>query len=316
MGDGLAVVDEGTPMALDGDIGEVYLVPGPALVHRLLATRAKTEAALRAARSTARAPAATADGAVIEVSANVGAPGEVAAAVAAGADGVGLFRTEFLFMGRDTMPDEDEQEAAYRAAAEALDGRPLVLRTLDAGADKDYEILGDVYGTFLGVRGIRLGLQRPAMFETQLRAILRVAAAHPIRVMFPMVATVDELRSAHAAVDRARSALGTDAPLEVGVMVEVPAAALTAGALSGGADFLSIGTNDLTQYTLAADRGNEQVAELGDALHPAVLRLILATVEGARVHERWVGVCGELAGDAAATPLLLQPVNVAHTLYS
>src|SRR5207249_2404873 len=217
VGDGLAVVDEGTPMALDGDIGEVYLVPGPALVHRLLATRAKTETALRAARATARAPAATADGAVIEVSANVGAPGEVAAAVAAGADGVGLFRTEFLFMGRDAMPDEDEQ----------------------------------------------------------------------------------------AAVDRARSALGTDAPLEVGVMVEVPAAALTAGALSGGADFLSIGTNDLTQYTLAADRGNEQVAELGDALHPAVLRLILATVEGARVHERWVGVCGELAGDAAATPLLL-----------
>ncbi len=307
VGDGLAVVDEGTPMALDGDTGEVFVVPGSAVVHRLLATRATREAALRAARSDARAPAVTADGTVIEVSANVGAPGEVEAAVAAGADGVGLFRTEFLFMGRDTMPDEDEQEAAYRAAAEALKGRPLLLRTLDAGADKPIPYLDQAPepNPFLGVRGIRLGLRRPAMLETQLRAILRVAAAHPVRVMFPMVATVDELRSARAAVDRARAALGTDAPLEVGVMVEVPAAALTAGALSDRADFLSIGTNDLTQYTLAADRGNERVAELGDALHPAVLRLILATVEGARVHERWVGVCGELAADATATALLL-----------
>jgi phosphoenolpyruvate-protein kinase (PTS system EI component) len=208
-------------------------------------------------------------------------------------------------MGRDRMPDEDEQEAAYRAAAEALDGRPMLIRTLDAGADKPLPYLGQAHeeNPFLGVRGVRLGLARPEILETQLRAILRVAADHRVRVMFPMVTTRDELRRARGVLEGARA--GLDAPLEVGIMIEVPAAALTAGSLAAEADFFSIGTNDLTQYVMAADRGNEHVAALTDALHPAVLALIRATVEGARAHGRWVGVCGELAGDAAAAPLLL-----------
>jgi multiphosphoryl transfer protein len=307
VGEPLAGVEEGTPLALDGGAGIVYLDPDPEVVEGLSAEQRVRDRALDAARQLARSPALTIDGVVIEVAANVAAPADVDAAVTAGADGVGLFRTEFLFMGRDTMPDEDEQAAAYAAAAEALDGRPLLLRTLDAGADKPIPYLGQASeaNPFLGVRGIRLGLQRPALLDTQLRAIVRVAGAHRVRVMFPMIGTLEEVRRARAALDRAREEIGGRAELEVGIMVEVPAAALTASALAAEVDFFSIGTNDLTQYTLAADRGNEHVAALTDALHPAVLRLIRATVEGARSHGRWVGVCGELGGDALATSLLL-----------
>jgi phosphocarrier protein FPr len=270
---------------------------------------ARTAGALadEAARAMASTPAVTADGETIEVSANVGTPEEVAPAVAQGADGVGLFRTEFLFMDRDAMPTEDEQEAAYRLAAEALHGRPLLLRTLDAGADKPLPYLGQPPepNPFLGVRGVRLGLARPDLLLPQLRAVVRVAADFPVRVMFPMVATADELRRALALLEEARRAVGSGTELETGIMVEVPAAALTAPALAPSVDFFSIGTNDLTQYVLAADRGNEHVAALSDALHPAVLRLIEATTIAARAHGRWVGVCGELAGDASATSLLL-----------
>jgi phosphoenolpyruvate-protein phosphotransferase/dihydroxyacetone kinase phosphotransfer subunit len=307
VGELLAGVSEGTALALDGGTGVVYLDPDPALVNRLRGEQHERDQALDAARELARSPAVTIDGVVIEVAANVARPQDVSAAVTAGADGVGLFRTEFLFMGRDDMPDEDEQTAAYTAAAEALDGRPLLLRTLDAGADKPIPYLGQApeANPFLGVRGIRLGLQRPALLDTQLRAIVRVSLEHRLRVMFPMISTLEEVRQARAALDRARAALGARAELEVGIMVEVPAAALTAGLLAAEVDFFSIGTNDLTQYTLAADRGNEHVAALTDALHPAVLRLIRSTVEGARGHGRWVGVCGELGGDALATSLLL-----------
>ena len=307
VGEALAGVTEGASLALDGGTGVLYLDPEPALLDRLRGEQEERGRVLGAAREMARSPAVTIDGAVIEVAANVGGPAEVDAAVIAGADGVGLFRTEFLFMGRDAMPDEDEQMAAYTAAAEALDGRPLLLRTLDAGADKPIPYLRQPpeENPFLGVRGIRLGLSRPALLDTQLRAIVRVAAHHRLRVMFPMISTLDEVRQARTALDRAREALGSAVELEVGIMVEVPAAALTAAALAAEVDFFSIGTNDLTQYTLAADRGNEHVAGLTDALHPGVLRLIQATVEGARTHGRWVGVCGELGGDVLATPLLL-----------
>ncbi|MBA3765093.1 MAG: phosphoenolpyruvate--protein phosphotransferase [Actinobacteria bacterium] len=252
-------------------------------------------------------PAVTVDGTTIEVSANVGGPDEVTDAVAAGADGIGLFRTELLFMHRESLPDEQEQETVYRVSAAALAGRPLLIRTLDAGADKPVAALerAPEVNPFLGVRGIRLGLERPDLLLVQLQALLRVAADHPLRVMFPMVATVEELTEARALLERARATTGVDAAMEVGIMVEVPAAALSAAALSAHADFFSIGTNDLTQYTFAADRGNEHVAELNDSLHPAVLRLIAATVDGARTHDRWVGICGELAGDELATPLLL-----------
>jgi phosphoenolpyruvate-protein phosphotransferase len=307
VGEALDGVVDGTPLAVEADAGLVHVDPGAELTERLADERRTRAATLETVRARAAAPARTRDGLTVEVAANVGGPLEVATAVAAGADGVGLFRTEFLFMGRTDVPGEDEQAEAYAEAARALGGRPLLIRTLDAGADKPVPALGQAAeeNPFLGVRGIRLGLERPAVLETQLRAVLRVAADHPVRVMFPMVSTLDDLLGARAALERARTQLGSRATVEVGVMIEVPAAALTAAALAADAEFFSIGTNDLTQYTLAADRGNERVAALNDALHPAVLRLVRATVGGARAHGRWVGVCGEIAADPVATPLLL-----------
>ncbi len=305
LGAGVLDLEEGSTVVLDGRSGELLVDPSPDDVTNL-ETQADALARARArAHEGAHEPAVTRDGVLVEVAANVGGSSEVPAVLEAGADGIGLFRTEFLFMGRDRMPDEDEQEAAYRQAAVTLAGRPLLIRTLDAGADKPLPYLGQdrEANPFLGVRGLRLGLERPAILRTQLRAILRVASDHPVRVMFPMVTTRDELRRALAVLEEARA--GSEVQLEAGVMIEVPAAALTAGVLAAEADFFSIGTNDLTQYTLAADRGNERVAALTDALHPAVLALIQATVQGARARGRWVGVCGEIAGDPTATPLLL-----------
>jgi phosphoenolpyruvate-protein phosphotransferase len=248
----------------------------------------------------------TRDGHRIGVLANLGSPDEAAAAVEAGAEGVGLLRTEFLFLARTEPPGEDEQVRTYSAIAEALRGRPLVVRTLDAGADKPLPFLPrrPEENPFLGERGIRLSLAEPALLRAQLRAVLRAAARHDVRVMFPMVASVDELRRARSLLEEARVELGAEA-VEVGVMVEVPAAALAADALAREAAFLSIGTNDLAQYTMAAERGNDRVAALTDALHPPVLRLIRDVATAAAAHGRPVAVCGEVASEALAVPLLV-----------
>jgi phosphocarrier protein FPr len=306
-GDRVLRLAEDSVLAVDGRVGEVRVNPPPPTIERIESEGRRRTARLAALRRRAGEPASTPDGIVVEVAANVGSPREVAGAVAAGADGVGLFRTEFLFMDRPSLPDEAEQEAAYRTAAEALEGRPMLVRTLDAGADKPVAPLAQAReaNPFLGVRGIRLGLARPDLLGAQLRALLRVARDHPVRLMFPMVATTDELAAARSALAQAREETGMADPIEVGIMVEVPAAALTAASLAPQADFFSVGTNDLTQYALAADRGNEHVAALNDPLHPAVLRLIAMTAEGAEPNGRWVGVCGELASDEVATPLLL-----------
>jgi multiphosphoryl transfer protein len=312
LGDAVLDVREGAVVALDGDAGVLVVDPAPEVVEGFETRRREWETADRNARAETAAPAFTIDGLPVEVAANVGSPDEVAVAVEAGADGIGLFRTEFLFMSRDAMPSEDEQEAAYRAAAEALGGRPMIVRTLDAGADKPIPYLAQPAeaNPFLGVRGLRLGLERPELLDAQLRAILRVAADHPVRVMFPMVATLWEFRAGRAAVERARSTLvdeGRPVPdrIDVGVMIEVPSAALVADRLAEEADFFSIGTNDLAQYTLAAERGNERVAALADAMHPAVLELIRLAAAAAATKDRWTGVCGELAGDPLAAPLLI-----------
>jgi multiphosphoryl transfer protein len=238
------------------------------------------------------------------VAANVGALADVPAAMAAGADGVGLLRTEFLFLDRGSMPDEEEQYQAYLGIARALEGRPLILRTLDVGADKPLPYVDQPVeaNPFLGERGLRLGLARPELLEIQLRAALRVAAEHPVKIMFPMVATIEEYRAAIELLEHARGDLPRP---DVGVMVEVPSVALAAGTFAPEVDFFSIGTNDLTQYTLAAERGNDRVAAIADPLHPAVLRLIQLVTEAAGAHDKWAGVCGELAGDPLAAAVLV-----------
>jgi phosphocarrier protein FPr len=306
LGPALLGVPGGTRLLLDGDAGTVLVDPDPATLERHEARAAA--AAERHARAQERAaePAVTRDGTRIEVVANLGDVAGAAKAVALGAEGVGLLRSEFLFLVREELPGEDEQAEAYGAVARELDGRPLIIRTLDVGADKPLRAIPQEAeaNPFLGRRGIRLQLAQPELLAPQLRAILRTAAEHPVKVMFPMVATLDEVRAARAAIDDARAALGIDPPLEVGVMVEVPAVAVQAERFAAELDFLSIGTNDLAQYTMAAERGNEHVAGIAAGPVPAVLRLIDMTVRGAQAHGSWVGVCGELAGDLDGARLL------------
>lgn len=306
VGTALGDLAEGTVVALDGAAGFIVADPPDDLRAAFADRAAREREVAERARAKARARGATADGVAIEVAANIGSPDEVAAAVAAGCDGVGLFRTELLFLGRTDLPDEDEQADAYRRAAVALEGRPLVIRTLDVGADKPLPILRQEpeANPFLGLRGLRLGLAHPELLATQLRAIARVAAEHPLRVMFPMVATLEEFRAARGAYDAARAAV-SGGTAEVGVMVEVPAAALAADRLAAEVDFFSIGTNDLTQYVFAAERGNERVARIADPFHPALLGLVARTAAAGASAGRWTGVCGEFASDPLAAVLLV-----------
>ena len=306
LGESLLAIDEGTAVLLDGEAGTLQVDPPADVVQEATERRSRVEARRRAARERAHELGATRDGTRIEVVANIGSVAEAGKAVELGAEGVGLLRTEFLFLDRPELPGEEEQAEILREIAVALGGRPLVVRTLDAGADKPLPALPmpPEANPFLGVRGIRLALERPEVLATQLRAILRVAADQSVKVMLPMVATVEEILEARSILNRARADTGIDAPLEFGIMVEVPAAALTAATLAEHVDFFSLGTNDLTQYAMAAERGNERLAPLLTGTQPAVLRLVQATVAGAAAHGRWVGVCGELAGDAAAAILL------------
>jgi phosphocarrier protein FPr len=309
LGERILEVTEGTEVLVDGGVGTVRLEPDQDQRADAELRAAAFRDSERRARTASAEPAMTRDAIRIEVMANVGRPGDAPAATEAGADGVGLLRTEFLFLDRGTMPSEDEQVAAYRAVADALEGSPVILRTLDVGGDKPlpYVAMHAEANPFLGVRGLRLGLERPELLRTQLRAAARAAVDRPIRVMFPMVTTIDDVRRARAMVDEVLDELGDAAPTRfaIGAMVEVPAAALEADVLAKELDFFSIGTNDLAQYTLAAERGNDGVAELSDALHPAVLRLIRSTVDGAQPRALPVAVCGELASDATAVPILL-----------
>jgi phosphocarrier protein FPr len=297
LGEGVLDVPEGTTVVVDGEAGTVHVDPPEEVVAARRRDQAAVEERHARARARAREPARLRDGETIEVAANLGSVAEAMAAVELGADGVGLLRTEFLFLDRDDEPSEEEQRAVYEEIAAALDGRPVIIRTLDAGADKPLPFLVQPPedNPFLGVRGIRLGLQHPELLRTQLRAIAAVAARHPVKVMFPMVATLAEYREARAMLD---------ADIEVGVMLEVPAVALEADAFAREVDFFSVGTNDLTQYTMAAERGNEALANLLAGPQTPVLRLIAAAVDAAGAHGRWVGVCGELAGDPEAAVVL------------
>ncbi len=232
-------------------------------------------------------------------------PDQAAIAVAFGAEGIGLLRSEFLFLQRAEPPSEDEQFVAYSAMTRALNGLPLIIRTLDIGGDKEvpYLSLPAEENPFLGVRGIRLCLARSDLFRPQLRAIYRAAATGPVKIMFPMIATVEELRAARAIAEEVRVELGATV-VDIGIMIEVPSAVLMAPELAALADFFSVGTNDLTQYVLAMDRGHPSLARQADALHPAVLRMIDMTVKAATAAGRWVGVCGGMAGDPKGAMIL------------
>ena len=306
LGEGVLMLDEGMALVLDADGGALEVAPE---AHRLVIVRnmIETRAARRAAAmASAHLEGRTRDGTRIEVFANLGKLAEAAPAVLGGAEGCGLLRTEFLFLDRQSAPDEDEQTAQYAAIADALEGRPLIIRLLDIGGDKPapYLPIAAEENPAMGLRGLRVGLARPDVLRTQLRAILRAAQGRKVKIMAPMVARVEELRALHVVAATEAAALGVAMP-EIGVMVETPAAAVMADALAAECAFLSIGTNDLTQYTLAMDRGNPAVAAGVDGLDPAVLRLIAQTCNGGARHGKWVGVCGGLASDPLAVPILI-----------
>ncbi|MBK7200929.1 phosphoenolpyruvate--protein phosphotransferase [Candidatus Amarolinea dominans] len=312
LGARVLAVPTDTLMVVNGDSGEVIIAPAPAAVATWEARRSAWLDARQQAAATSQQAAVTTDGMHVEVVANIGSVADALAAVAAGAEGVGLLRTEFLYLDRAVAPSEAEQTDIYRAIFAVMGQRPIVVRTLDVGGDKElaYIALGHEDNPFLGTRAVRLYRERPDLIEPQLRALLRAAVGRRVRIMFPMIATYDEVVMVRGWLDKAQrdlAAAGVPAPtdLQVGIMIEIPAAAVLADKLAPAVDFFSIGTNDLTQYTMAAERGNPRVAYLTDALHPAVLRLIAQVITAAHDHGRWVGVCGELAGDLTAIPILL-----------
>ena len=297
----------GTPVILDGGKGTLRLNPTPEDITRIRETQERLAVRRQAEMAVAHEPAITLDGHRMEVVSNIGGLAEAEQVPGLGGEGVGLLRSEFLFLERSTAPSEDEQFETYKSIAEALGpNQPLIIRTLDVGGDKPliYLPIPKEENPFLGERGLRIGLDRPEILRTQLRAILRAAAFGKVRVMFPMVGLLSELRDAKAMLEEERQRLGVK-PIETGIMVEIPAAAIMAAQFAREADFFSIGTNDLTQYTLAMDRGHPKLAPKVDGLNPSVLRLIAWTVEAAHAQGKWVGVCGGIASDPQAVPLLI-----------
>jgi phosphotransferase system enzyme I (PtsI) len=312
----LEQVESGDQVVVDGTDGTIILHPTPSTILRYEAKRDAHERAARQLHRLRRLAAVTRDGAEIALQANLELPRELEQAVDAGAAGIGLLRTEFLYMNRDDLPDEDEQYEAYATLVRGMEGKPVTIRTLDIGGDKMAAPLAKMLPSespnpAMGLRAIRLSLRERKLLDTQLAAMLRASALGPVRILLPMITMVSELkltRDALAQVARRLKRRGVRLPKQIpplGVMIEVPGAALAADALAASADFFAIGTNDLIQYTLAIDRGDEAVAELYNPLHPAVLRLIQFSVEAALRARKPVCLCGEMAGDPRYTALLL-----------
>jgi phosphocarrier protein FPr len=303
---------DGTLMAVDGFEGRVWINPTEDIQALVLAKRTEWLEQRERLLQTAQLKATTLDGRRIEIAANIGSTQDARAAIENGAEGVGLLRTEFLFLTRTTAPSEAEQVDALRPIAEVMGNRPVIVRTLDVGGDKElpYIQLPKEANPFLGVRALRLSLKNPELFLTQLRSILRAGNGANFRIMYPMVANLSEVLQAREYLEQARDSLVKEGiphawPIEAGIMVEIPAAALLSEVLAQQVDFFSIGTNDLAQYTLAAERGNPNLPGMADALHPAVLRLIHEVAGASHHYGKWTGVCGELAGDPLAIPILV-----------
>jgi multiphosphoryl transfer protein len=308
VGAGGSVLDiaDGTPAVLDGNDGMLVIRPTASDEAAARGRQANLKEIRETERRACYQPAITVDGARIEVVANISDPAEAALAVGAGGEGVGLLRTEFLFLQRDHAPSEDEQAEAYTTMTRALNGLPIIIRTLDIGGDKEvpYMAMPTEQNPFLGERGIRLCLARPELFRTQLRAVFRAAATGPVRIMYPMISTFEELAKAKTITEEVRKDMGA-APVEIGIMIEVPSAVIMAPELAREVDFFSIGTNDLTQYVLAMDRLHPVLAKQADGLHPAVLRMIDQTVRAAQTAGKWVGACGGIAGDPKGVAILI-----------
>ncbi|WP_127534211.1 phosphoenolpyruvate--protein phosphotransferase [Paenibacillus kobensis] len=316
VGAGVALTDieDGQLVAIDGTSGEIIVEPSESVLRDFRGKHEADELRKTEHEAFRFAPSASADGVTVELVANIGSVADAKAAKELGAEGIGLFRTEFLYMGREQLPNEEDQFEAYRAVAEAFgDGAPVVIRTMDIGGDKELASLQleKEDNPFLGYRAIRICLDRTDLFKTQLRAILRASAyGGGMKIMFPMIATLSEWRQAKALVEESKAELASEGvpfnnQIEVGIMIEIPAAAMMADRFAKEVDFFSIGTNDLVQYTMAADRMNPKLRKLTDPLHPPVLRLIDRVIRAAHAEGKWAGMCGEMAGQPLALPILL-----------
>ena len=305
-------VEHGQMMIVDGLNGDAIIDPSDDQVREYEAKAEAFEAERAEWAKLVDAPSVSKDGKEFEIAANIGTPDDTEDAVKQGADGVGLFRSEFLYMGNDHMPSEDEQFEAYKKAVVGMNGKPVVVRTMDIGGDKplDYMPLPKEENPFLGYRAIRICLGRPELFKTQLRALVRASEFGPVSIMFPMIATVAELRQAKAIFEEAKAEVQKDHPglgddVKIGMMIEIPLAALNAAQLAKEVDFFSIGTNDLIQYSFAAYRGNEAVSYLYQPLNPVFLSLVKHVITSAHENGAKAAMCGEMAGDEMALPLLM-----------
>jgi phosphoenolpyruvate-protein phosphotransferase (PTS system enzyme I) len=305
-------IQNGDLVIVDGLNGEVHINPTAELVEKYRGVHEEYEKQKAEWAKLVNEKTFSADNHHVELAANIGTPKDLKGVRENGGEAVGLYRTEFLYMGRDQLPTEDEQYEAYKAVLEGMDGKPVVVRTLDIGGDKElpYLSLPKEMNPFLGFRAIRLCLEEQGIFRTQLRALLRASSFGNLKVMFPMIATLDEFRAAKAILEEEKQNLLANGEkiaekIELGIMVEIPSTAILADQFAKEVDFFSIGTNDLIQYTMAADRMNQRVSYLYQPYSPSILRLVKMVIDAAHAEGKWAGMCGEMAGDEIAIPLLL-----------
>ena len=312
IGDDIEAIRHGDELIIDGSVGDCIVSPSSATAATYREQKEREESEWADLKAYADREAVTKDGFRVELAANIGTVEESMSLLEQGAEAVGLYRTEFLFMGQSQLPDEETQYKAYSAVAEAMRGRPVVIRTLDIGGDKElpYLELPKEMNPFLGYRAIRIGLDRKELLLTQLKAIARAGVHGTVKIMFPMISGLEEWREARAMYEQACEQLRNEGKpfadsVELGIMIEIPSAALMADSFAKEVDFFSIGTNDLVQYTVAVDRMNEKVSHLYDYFHPAVIRLLNHVIDASIRHGKWTGMCGTMAGDPLAAPLLV-----------